>query len=172
MRAMQFLKLAGRLSAAMKACSVGKHKSWYAFLTVWVVPQQMARDGDTWAYGTAPVEQRGARLKKMVRNVVSWRPYHSGYVAASGPVGVDGEAPAPVFVARRKYESCSMMQLLRMCVSQEEMWAAPWTDGGTSANLSVSERRMQTVGRSTLLKTERGKGLRLPALQDEIIDLT
>ena len=102
----------------------------------------------------------GARLKKFVRNVVSWRPYHDGWVAASRPHNADGTPAASVFVARRKYESCAMMQILRMCVAQEEMWAAPAIDSaGTGvSNLSVSERRMQTLGRTTLLKVERGKG--------------
>ena len=156
----------------MKAASVGKHKSWYTFLTVWVVPRQMALYGDTWSYGTAPVEQRGARLKKFVRNVVSWRPYHDGWVPQ--PDAPDGTKVSPVFVARRKYESCAMMQVLRMCVAQEEMWAAPFLESARSGenNLSVSELRMQSCGRTTLLKVERGKGLRLPALKEEIIDLT
>ena len=39
-------------------------------------------------------------------------------------------------------------------------------------DLSVSERRMQAVGRTTLLKLERGKGLRLQRLKEEVIDLT
>ena len=169
-RALEFLRCAIRLSLAMKACSVNKHKSWYTYLTVWVAPRQMARDGDLWAYGTSPVEQRGARLKKFVRNVVSWRPYHDGWVPPVGPAEADGTKPRNVFDARRKYETCAMMQVLRMCVAQEEMWAAPAID--SSSNLSVSERRIQATGRSTLLKIERGKGLRLPAMKAEIIDLT
>ena len=60
-RALEFLRCATRLSAAMKACSLNKHKSWYAFLTVWVVPRQMARDGDTWAFGTSVFSCRAAR---------------------------------------------------------------------------------------------------------------
>ena len=154
----------------MKACSINKHKSWYTYLVVWVAPRQMARDGDLWAFGTSPVEQRGARLRKFVHNVVSWRPYHDGWVPPLGPAEADGTKPQAVFVARRKYESCAMMQVLRMCVAQEEMWAAAATED--TGNLSVSERRMQATGRSTLLKIERGKGLRLPALKEEIIDLT
>ena len=74
-------------------------------------------------------------------------------------VAVSG--PATVFVARRKFESCAMMQVLRMCVSQEEMWAAPAIESAASgvSNLSVSERRMQLLGRTTLLKMERvGRG--------------
>ena len=39
-------------------------------------------------------------------------------------------------------------------------------------DLSVNERLMQAVGRSTLLKIGRGKGLRLPKLKEEVIDLT
>ena len=61
-----------------------------------------------------------------------------------------------------------------MGLLKEEMWAAPSNDNarmGTS-NLSVSERRMETTGRSTLLKIERGKGLRLPGMKEEVIDLT
>ena len=61
----------------MEAASISKHKSWYVFLTIWVVPRQMAINGDLWAFGTSPVEQRGARLKKFVRNVVSWKPYRT-----------------------------------------------------------------------------------------------
>ena len=169
-RSFWLLCCAVRLSVAMKAVSVNKHKSWYTYLVVWVAPRQMARDGDLWAFGTSPVEQRGARLKKFVRNVVSWRPYHDGFVPTVGPAQADGTKAPAVFVARRKYESCAMMQVLRMCVAQEEMWAAAATED--AGNLSVSERRMQATGRSTLLKIERGKGLRLPALKVEIIDLT
>ena len=94
--------------------------------------------------------------------------------AAVGPTEADGTTASPVFVARRNYESCAMMQILRMCVAQEEMWAAPAIDGVQSAvsNLSVGERRMQTTGRTTLLKIERGRGHRLPTLKEEVIDLT
>eukprot|EP00966_Prymnesium_polylepis_P161715 3737709-Prymnesium_polylepis.1 len=47
-----------RFGDALKAASVDKHKSWYVFLTVWVVPRQMTTHGDLWAFGTSPVEQR------------------------------------------------------------------------------------------------------------------
>ena len=173
-RALALLHCAVAVSVTLKALSIDKHKSWYTHLTVWVVPRQIAKHFDLWAFGTSPVEQRGARLKKFVRNVVSWRPFHDGWVAPVGPAEADGSKPAPVFVARRKYESCSMMQILRMCVSQEEMWAAPAIACAQSGvvDLSVSERRMQAVGRSTLLKLERGKGLRLPKLKEEVVDLT
>ena len=173
MRALKFAKLAALLSTSMKAASLGKHKSWYTYLTVWVVPRQMADWGDTWAFCTSPIEQRGARLKKIIRSVVSWRPAHDGYVAAVGPTLLGGSVPR-VWVGRRKYESCAMMQLLRSCVAQEEIWAAPVLGevSGSELALSVSELRMQRTGRTTLIKDERGKGQRLPKLLEEIIDLT
>ena len=168
-RALAFVKVACALSTAMKALSLGKHKSWYVFLTVWVVGKQMAMHGDLWAYGTSPVEQRGARLKKIIRSVVSWRPYHDGWVTVEGPRGsVAGSAPR-AWIARRKYESCAMMQLLRSCVAQEEMWARSVL---AQSALSVSERRMAQTGRTTLIKVERGKGHRLPKLLETVIDLT
>eukprot|EP00966_Prymnesium_polylepis_P051397 1189464-Prymnesium_polylepis.1 len=56
----------------------------------------MAMHGDLWAFGTSPVEQRSARLKKFVRNVVSWRPYQLLSVTVRGsatrlrsPTGLD-----------------------------------------------------------------------------------
>ena len=175
LRALKFAKLAAKLSIAAKpkALSLGKHKSWYIYLVVWVVPRQMATYGDTWAFSTAPIEQRGARLKKIIHSVVSWRPVHTGWVAVSGPAEQGAEAPK-TWVGRRKYESCAMMQLLRACVAQEEEWAAPALEGAgsTTPALSISELRMQRTGRTTLIKDERGKGHRLPKLLDEIIDLT
>ena len=172
-RALKFAKLAAPLSTSMKALSLGKHKSWYVFLVVWVVPRQMALRGDTWAYGTSPIEQRGARLKKIIRSVVCWRPPHSGWVAAPGPV-MPNEQSLKVWVGRRKYESCAMMQVLRACVAQEELWAAPAIEGAKCSEpaLSVGELRMQKTGRTTLIKDEQGKGHRLPKLLEEIIDLT
>jgi hypothetical protein len=167
-RALSFLRCACALSEAMKAVSMGKHKSWYAFLTVWVVPRQMATRGDLWAYGTSPVEQRGARLKRIIRTVVSWRPFHDGWVTVPGPVAIDGAKPR-VWLARRKHETCAMLQLLRSCVSQEERWAAPVL---AASALSVSESRMLRTGRSTLIKVERGHGHRLPKLLEDVIDLT
>jgi hypothetical protein len=62
-----------------------------------------------------------------------------------------------------------MMQLLRSCVAQEEMWARSVL---AQSALSVSERRMAQTGRTTLIKVERGKGHRLPKLLETVIDLT
>ena len=165
MRALKFLILAIELSASIKILSVGKCKSWYIHLVVWVVPLQMALRGDLWAYGTSPVEQRGARLKRFCRNIVSWRPYHDGWEPSKIPGG------DPVWHKRRKYESCAMMQLMRACCSTEETWAEG-DIAGDAGCLSRSERRMQQTGRTTLLKIERGNGSRLATLHEEVIDLT
>jgi hypothetical protein len=172
-RALAFLRHACELSRTMKAVSLGKHKSWYVFLTVWVVPRQMAIHGDLWAYCTAPVEQRGARLKRIIRTVVSWRPYHDGWVDVAGPAN-QGEVSKPrVWISRRRYESCAMLQLLRSCVAQEERWAEAALLGASDASvMSVSERRMAQTGRTTLIKVDRGHGHRLPKLLEEVIDLT
>ena len=134
----------------------------------------MVIHGDSWAFCTSPIEQRGARLKKIIRSVVSWRPPDSGWVKAAGPVA-SGESQAPlVWVGRRKYESCAMLQLLRAVVAQEDIWAAPAIREAqcSTGSLSVSELRMQRTGRTTLIKDERGKGHRLPKLLEEVIDLT
>ena len=106
-------------------------------------------------------------------SVISWRPPCDGYIAAAGPV-LKGSSAPKVWVARRKYESCAMLQLLRACVAQEEGWAAPAIHEASSSEpaLSVSELRMQRTGRTTLIKNEQGKGLRLPKLLAEIVDLT
>ena len=164
-RAFSFLALAVKLSGLIKALSVGKCKSWYIHLAVWVVPLQMARFGDLWAYGTSPVEQRGARLKRFCRNIVSWRPYHDGWEPAENPGG------QKVWKARRKWNSSAMMQLMRACCSNEEMWAEGSSVSDLSS-LSCSERRMLKTGRTTLLKIERGNGSRLAPLHEEVIDLT
>ena len=178
MRALAFLKVAIQFGKAIEAASLSKHTSWYVWLVVWVVPRQMQIYGDVWAFGTSPVEQRGARLKRIVRNCVSWRPRHTGWVEAHGP-SLAGEKAPEVFVARRKYESCAMMQCLRACVAQEEMWdvrteeaPAGYVGPVQLLGLSASERRMHTQGRTSLIKPEQGSGSRLPTLIEEIIDLT
>ena len=66
-RALALLFKAIKFSRAMSNVSYTKHKSWYVYLTVWVVPRQVAARGDLWAYSTAPIEQRGARMKRIAR---------------------------------------------------------------------------------------------------------
>ena len=113
----------------------------------------------------AVVEQRGARLKRFVRSIVCWRPYHDGWEPPAKP-----GAPR-VWNGKRRYESCAMMQLMRACCSNEEMWAEGAIVNDPSC-LSRSERRMLQTGRTTLLKIDRGNGSRLAPLAEEVIDLT
>lgn len=154
-RALSVLRCAIAFSEAMTNVSYKKHKSWYVFLTVWVVPRQVAIRGDLFAYSTAPIEQRGARMKKIVRNCVSWR----------GPVFVsDSEDESKP--KRRPYESCAMLQLLRSVVAQEQIWQSPHLAGG---GMSVSQRRLLATGRTTIIKKE---PMKLSRMAEEIIDLT
>ena len=71
-RALMFAKCAAANSKVMEALSIGKHKSWYVHLTLWVIPLQIAEVGDLWPFSTDPVEQRGARLKRIARE--RWSP--------------------------------------------------------------------------------------------------
>ena len=60
-RAMLFLDCAIAFGNAMADVSYKKHKSWYVFLTIWVVPRQIAARGDLFPYSTAPIEHSGER---------------------------------------------------------------------------------------------------------------
>ena len=91
-------------------------------------------------------------MKRIVRSCVSWR----------GPVMRD---QAKV-TARRPYESCAMLQLLRSVVAQEQIWQTPHVAGG---GMSVSQQRLLATGRITIVKREPAKLVRMA---EEIIDLT
>ena len=132
-RALDFLRHAIDFSDVMKDVSYKKHKSWYVFLTVWVVSRQIGqRGGDLWAYSTAPIESRGARMKRIARSCVSWR----------GPSLRDPDSTtseANKAIAKRPYKSCVMLQCAApaQCSSPgAEIWQlAPHLSGG---GLSVS----------------------------------
>ena len=135
-------------------------------LVVWVVPLQMSRNRcSLWEFSTSPIEQRGARLKKIARNCISWRPFDDGRLKSKH----DPDAP-PTLWKRRRYETCAMLQLLRACVAQEEVWRVK--SSCSREALSVSEARMQQRGRTTIIKPERGGGSRLQSLVEEVIDLS
>ena len=91
-------------------------------------------------------------MKRIVRSCVTWR----------GPVTVESAKAT----GRRPYESCAMLQLLRSVVAQEQIWQAPQVAGG---GLSVSQRRLLATGRSTIIKRE---PLKLVRMAEEVIDLT
>ena len=62
------IKFAHRFEGVCNA----RHHSWYLHLFVFVVPRQIEKYGDLWAFSTAALESRGARIK---RTTVSWRSY-------------------------------------------------------------------------------------------------
>ena len=162
-RALDFLHRAIDFSEAMKDVSYKKHKSWYVFLTVWVASRQIAQRGDLWAYSTAPIESRGARMKRIVRSCISWR----GPAPRDPPRDPESEkSEANKASATRPYESCAMLQLLRSVVAQEQIWQSPHLAGG---GLSVSQRRLLATGRATIVKKEPKKLVRMV---EDIIDLT
>ena len=142
----------------MADVSYKKHKSWYVFLTLWAVPRQMAVRGDLWDYSTSPIESRGARMKRVIRSCLSWR----GPVwRTDGASEEAGKSPK----AKRPYESCAMLQLLRSIVAQEQIWQSPEQAGG---GLSVAQRRLLATGRSTIVKRE---PVKLEKVVDEIVNL-
>eukprot|EP00965_Chrysotila_dentata_P036091 1201770-Pleurochrysis_carterae.AAC.1 len=93
-----------------------RQQPWYMHYAVFIVPQQIWEFGDPLRFSTAAIESRGARLKRIGRRVVCWRPY-----AANGSV--------LNFIHRRtdeakhgiqKYGSSPTEQLLMRICAQEE----------------------------------------------------
>eukprot|EP00965_Chrysotila_dentata_P261876 6214393-Pleurochrysis_carterae.AAC.3 len=78
-RALRFLRAAIAFTKELNKVSNFKHKSWYVHVIVFVVPQQIAKHGDTWVYSTMAIESRGARLKRYGRSTVSWRKAVNGW---------------------------------------------------------------------------------------------
>ena len=54
--------------------------------------------------------------------------------------------------SKRPYESCAMLQLLRVVVAQELIWQRPQVAGG---GFSVAQRHLLATGRSTIVKHEK-----------------
>ena len=68
--------------------------------------------------------------------------------------------------AKRPYESCAMLQLLRSVVAQEQMWQQPQSARG---GMSVTQRRLLATGRTTIIKKE---PMKLNRMVEDCIDLT
>ena len=119
-RALRYLRAAIQFAEALNLVSNYKHKSWYVHLAVFVVPQQLADEGNTQRFSTAPIESRGARLKRLGRRVVSWRKYLAPS-ALPGRLHVSRKTGAPVRVAQR-YQSSPMHQMLMRMSAAEDMW--------------------------------------------------
>eukprot|EP00965_Chrysotila_dentata_P193218 6175617-Pleurochrysis_carterae.AAC.2 len=69
-----WLRAAIEFSNALNKVSNYGHMSWYVHYIVWIVPQQIFQYGDLWRFSTIMIESRGAKLKKIARATVSWRP--------------------------------------------------------------------------------------------------
>eukprot|EP00965_Chrysotila_dentata_P199529 6179438-Pleurochrysis_carterae.AAC.4 len=69
------------LAKVLNKVSNYRQQPWYMHYAVFIVPQQIWEFGDPLRFSTAAIESRGARLKRIGRRVVYWRPY-----AASGSI--------------------------------------------------------------------------------------
>ena len=118
-RAVAFLRVACAFSVAMSNLTENRHQSWYVHQAVWVVAVQIAAFGNLWRYSTAALEQRGARLKKIMRNCVSWRPLCKGWTVSIIRDRITG---AEIRRKKQRYESSPMLQLMRVIVATEEQW--------------------------------------------------
>jgi len=119
-RALCFLRAAISFAEALNLVSNYKHKSWYVHLLVFVVPQQIAAHGNTWRFSTAPIESRGARLKRLGRRVVSWRKFMVPS-ALPGRLHMSRKTGEAARV-KQVYGSSPMQQMLMKIAATEDMW--------------------------------------------------
>ena len=93
---------------------------------------------------TCTIESRGARIKRLGRRVVNWRPLSQGftayrYICRKTGVLIEG---------KRSYNSSPVHQILQRLVLQEEGWHS-------TGKYNRPERvRLQASLRTTLLKCE------------------
>ena len=95
-----------------------KHKSWYVHYLIWIVPRMIYIYGDLWRFCTAAIESRGARLKRMGRTVICWRPYQEG---KSVYHYIDHRTGQEV-TREQSYKSSPMEQMLSKMLAQEVAW--------------------------------------------------
>eukprot|EP00965_Chrysotila_dentata_P257084 6212763-Pleurochrysis_carterae.AAC.3 len=83
------------------------------------VPQQLFMYGNTWRFSTCAIESRGARLKRIGKRVICWRPISS----AMGTVYncIDRRTQLPVRKTR-SYASSPMEQMMIRICNQEVNW--------------------------------------------------
>ena len=74
--------------------------------------------GDLWRFCTAAIESRGARLKRMGRTVICWRPYQEG---KSVYHYVDHRTGQEV-TREQSNKSSPMEQMLSKMLAQERAW--------------------------------------------------
>ena len=130
------------LPATSVLCHIDKHKSWYVHLTVWVVWRQLFERGDTWPMSTCSIESRGARIKRLGRRVINWRPLVLGFTVYRYINRKTGQLRE----GKRTYNSSPMQQILEKLALQEDGWHS-------TGKYNRPERvRLQAALRTTLLK--------------------
>ena len=122
-----------------------KHQSWYVHFIVWIVPQQLFKYGNTWRFSTCAIESRGARLKRIARKVLCWRPISAAAVAYNYINRKTKERGH----SAQTYKSSPMDQLMGRIAYMEESW----TDA-TSVYARPEKMRLRQQLRSCKLKCE------------------
>ena len=87
-------------------------------MLIWVVARQIAKYGDLWRFCTAAIESRGARLKRMGRTVICWRPWQEGNLVYHY---IDHRTGAEV-TREQSYKSSPMEQMLSKMSAVEDAW--------------------------------------------------
>eukprot|EP00965_Chrysotila_dentata_P105099 3471710-Pleurochrysis_carterae.AAC.2 len=149
-RALRFLRAGVRLecisfAAGLNKASSYKHQSWYVNMTVFIVAQQLFDLGNTWRFSTCAIESRGARLKRVGRRVVYWRPLRA---LATLYNYVDRRTQKPVRRSQAYSSSPMEQMLMRICQSE-----ASWHDAA-SPFARPEKLRLQHHLRSCKLKCE------------------
>lgn len=143
-KALTFARAARDFSKSLAIVSNSKHKSWYVHTTTWIVWRQLFQLGNTWSFSTCTIESRGARIKRLGRRVVSWRPLSQGFTAYRYISRKTGE----LIEGKRTYNSSPTHQILQRLVLQEEGWHS-------KGKYNRPEHlRLQASLRTTLLKCE------------------
>ena len=100
--------------------------------------------GDLWRYSTIMIESRGARLKRMGRTIINWRPYQEG---KSVYHYIDHRTGQEV-TREQSYKSSPMEQMLSKMLAQEVAWHSD------SVFVRPAKLRLQQELRKRRLKCE------------------
>ena len=112
---------------------------------MWIIPQQLYDYGNTWRFSTCGIESRGARLKRIGRKVVNWRPYaatRTEYNFKNRKTDEQGQTS-------QNYESSPMLQLMSRMAYTESTW-----EDASSVFVRPEKWRLRQQLRSCKLKCE------------------
>ena len=112
-------------------------------MVTFIVPRQLFEYGDTFRFSTATIEARGARLKRLVRTVVCWRP-----ISCASRTFSWKDRAGKIRKRVDKYNSSPMEQLLKFVCAQEESWSSD------DAFARPEKLRLQQLGCATRIKLE------------------